>query len=398
MRIVVAHNRYKFAGGEDTVMRNEVEMLSNAGNVVELFQADNRTIEGTAAMISAAGSLFHSHASNRRMSELLQRFRPDVLHVHNWFPLLSPSIISVAAAKGVPVVQTLHNFRMICANGIMYRNGKICHDCLGKHLPLDGVAHACYSSSRLGTALVSVAFSYHRLAHTWDGVSIFIALSEFQRELLIRGGLDPRQIVVKPNFVRQPDSAGDGRGGYALFVGRLTPEKGIRTVLKTWEGNLLSIPLKIMGDGPLAEEVRRRTAALPLVEYIGQRSTEEIYAAMASASFLIFSSEWYEPFSLTIVESLSLGTPILAANLPSIAELVKDGQTGLRFTPGDANDLAAKATLLLSSFVDYQQMRRSCRSIYEQCYTDKVNYKLLLNIYRQAIASTQSQTLSASEY
>jgi glycosyltransferase involved in cell wall biosynthesis len=398
MRIVVAHNRYKFSGGEDAVMHNEVEMLRSAGNTVEVFQADNRSIEGTAAKIAAAKSLFHSRASSRKMTRLLQRFRPDVLHIHNWFPLLSPSIISAAVTESIPVVQTLHNFRMICANGIMYRNGKICGDCIGKLLPLDGVAHACYSSNRIGTALVSAAFSYHRLTHTWDGVSIFIALSEFQRELLIRGGLDSRQIVVKPNFVKQSGSAGEGRGEYALFVGRLTPEKGIRTVLKAWEENLISIPLKIMGDGPLVEEVRQRSAALPLVEYLGQRSRAEIYAAMSDASFLIFSSEWHEPFPLTIVESLSLGTPVLAADLPSIAELVKDGQTGLRFTAGDADDLAAKAFLLLSRMDDYRKMRRSCRSIYEQRYTEKINYQLLLNIYCKAIASTQAYTSRAPKY
>jgi glycosyltransferase involved in cell wall biosynthesis len=234
------------------------------------------------------------------------------------------------------------------------------------------------------------------LAHTWDGISTFIALSEFQRELLVRGGLDARQIVVKPNFVKQPGVAGEGSGGYALFVGRLTPEKGIRTVLKAWERNALPMPLKIMGDGPLADEVSRKAAGLPLVEYLGQRSTPEIYAAMADARFLIFSSEWYEPFALTIVESFSLGTPVLAADLPSIAELVRNWQTGLRFNPCDANDLVAKASLLLADKVGYQEMRRNCRSIYEQRYTDKVNYKLLMDIYNQTIDSAHARHIGLS--
>jgi glycosyltransferase involved in cell wall biosynthesis len=387
MRILVAHNRYKYAGGEDTVMRAEVEMLSSAGHEVEVFEVDNQVIQGIGAKIVAAGSLFHSQRSYQKMAESIRTFRPDILHIHNWFPLLSPAVISAATEAGVPVVQTLHNFRMLCANAILFRGGKVCHDCLGKALPLGGITHGCYSASRVGSALVTAAFSYHRLANTWSNVSIFIALSEFQRGLLIRGGLNPAQIVVKPNFVRDTSEAGTGSGGYALFVGRLTPEKGIRTVLEAWKQNSVPVPLKIMGDGPLIDEVREKTAGLSQVEYLGQRSSEEVYAAMANAAFLIFSSEWYEPFALTIVEAFSRGTPVLAADLESISELVKDGKTGLCFTPGDAADLAAKATSMIANGAVYRTMRRQCRRIYEERYTEKINYRLLMNIYKRAIAS-----------
>jgi glycosyltransferase involved in cell wall biosynthesis len=365
-------------------MRAEVEMLRSAGHVVELFEADNKTIDGPVAKIAAAGSLFHSYSSSRKMAELLRNFRPDILHIHNWFPLLSPSIISVAGAAGVPVVQTLHNFRMVCANGTLYRDGRICHDCLGKSLPLDGVAHACYSTSRIGSALVTIAFSYHRFSHTWNGISSFIALSEFQKELLIRGGVDGARIAVKPNFVKETGEIGTGSGGYALYVGRLTPEKGIRTVIKAWAENKLPMPLKIMGDGPLADEVREKASSLPQVEYLGQQPAPEVYAAMAGALFLICASECHEAFGLTIVEAFSRGTPVLAADIESTAGLVKDSQTGLRFAVGDAHDLAAKASLLCADTADYQEMRRQCRSIYEERYTDKINYKLLMDIYTQA--------------
>ena len=392
MRIVVAHNRYKYAGGEDTVMCSEVEMLRSAGHDVELFEADNKIIDGTVAKIAAAGSLFHSYSSSRKLTQLLQVFRPDILHIHNWFPLLSPSIIAAANEAGVPVVQTLHNFRMVCANGTLYRDGEVCQDCAGKALPLDGIAHACYSASRIGSALVSAAFSYHRFAHTWDGVSTFIAVSEFQRGLLIRGGINPAQIVVKPNFVKDPGMLGDGNGSYALFVGRLTAQKGIRTVLDAWVGNKVTMPLKIIGDGPLADEVRQRVATLQQVEYLGQRPSSEVYAAMAGARFLIFSSESYEPFPLTIVEAFSQGTPVLAADLESVAALVKDGQTGLRFTPGDAIDLAAKGALMSSNTQSYGTMRRECRHIYEERYTETINYRMLMDIYAKATKSPRNKT------
>jgi glycosyltransferase involved in cell wall biosynthesis len=239
---------------------------------------------------------------------------------------------------------------------------------------------------------VSAAFSYHRIMHTWDSVSTFIAVSEFQRELLIRGGVNAGQITVKPNFVKNTGEPGNGSGGYALFAGRLTPEKGIRTVLKAWEGNAVPIPLRILGDGPLADEVREKAAVLPKVEYFGQRPAPEVYAAMGDARFVIFSSEWYEPFALSIVEAFSQGTPVLAADLASVTEMVKDGQTGLRFTPGDADDLAAKASSLLADTASYRDMRRNCRNLYEERYTDTINYKLLMDIYRKACASAHART------
>ena len=178
MRVIVAHNRYRYAGGEDSVVRSEVEMLRRAGHDVSLFEADNQTINGFVAKIAAAGSLFHSSTSAHKMAEVIRKFQPDLLHIHNWFPQISPSIIPVAREAGIPVVQTLHNFRMICANGVMFRDGKVCDDCLGRALPLNAAVHACYGGSRVGSALVSAAFSYHRFAHTWDDISTFIALSD----------------------------------------------------------------------------------------------------------------------------------------------------------------------------------------------------------------------------
>jgi glycosyltransferase involved in cell wall biosynthesis len=390
MRIVVAHNRYKYAGGEDAVMAAEVEMLRCAGHEVELLGADNRTIDGMVAKIAAAGSLFHSPGSSRRMGELIQTFRPDIVHIHNWFPLLSPSIISVACAAGVPVVQTLHNFRMFCANSSLYRDGRVCLDCAGKALPMGGVVHRCYSGSRVGSALVTAAFSYHRLAGTWDGISTFIAVSDFQRELLIRGGMNSAQIVVKPNFVRDPGEPGQGNGGYALFVGRVTAQKGIRTVLQAWEEYRPAMPLKIMGDGPLANEVRDRVSRLACVEYLGQRTASEVSSAMGAARFLIFASESYEPLGLTIVEAFSRGTPVLAARLESMNDLVKDGLTGLQFNVGDAADLAAKADQLFADTQGYCDLRCNCRRVYEERYTESQNYRMLSAIYAQAIGSKPS--------
>jgi glycosyltransferase involved in cell wall biosynthesis len=389
MRILIAHNRYKYAGGEDTAMRSEAEMLLAAGHLVEMLVVDNADIQTQSDKIIAAASLFYSQRSNRRMKEVLQAFRPDVVHIHNWFPLLSPSVIAVARDAGVPVVQTLHNFRMLCANGVLFRDGKLCHECVNKVFPIAGLRHGCYAGSRIGTSVISAAFAYHRLTHTWDGVSTFIAVSEFQRDMLIEGGLNAAQIAIKPNFVRDTREVGDGRGGYALYVGRLTQEKGIRTVLKVWEEGEPGLPLKILGTGPLADEVRQRAVRSSGVEYLGHQSATEVYAAMAAARFLIFSSEWYEPFALTIVEAFSQGTPVIAAHIGANAALVEDGRTGLRFTPGSAEDLSAKIELFLADSPNYRSMRLRCREVYENRYTDKVNLTLLTDIYAAAIKANR---------
>jgi len=394
MRVLVAHNRYRFSGGEDSVVRNEIEMLQAAGHEVATLEADNRVIEGTMAKVAAAGSAFHSPRSRRRMDSIVREFQPDVVHVHNWFPLLSPSVITAAAERGVPVVQTLHNFRMVCAAANLFREGSICCDCLGKNLPVAPVLHGCYAGSRLGSATVTAAFAWHRLAHTWKSVSIFIVLSKFQRDLLVRGGLDASKTVVKPNFVRRfgLDAVGTGKGGFALFAGRLVPEKGIRTVLRAWEENSHLPLLKIMGDGPLENEVRARSLRLPHVEYLGQQPRPAVAEAMGDALALVFASEGFEAFPLVILESFAAGTPVIAANLPSLAELVDDGETGLRFEPGDACDLAAKVGLIRAVTGAYQEMRLRCRLIYEQRYTETVNYGLLMDAYARAGAPSASHT------
>jgi glycosyltransferase involved in cell wall biosynthesis len=384
MRVLVAHNRYRFSGGEDSVVRNEAEMLRAAGHEIAMLEADNRTIDGPLATIAAAGSAFHSTHSQKRAEALLREFRPDVVHVHNWFPLLSPSIITAAAQHGTPVVQTLHNFRMVCAGASLFRDGRICCECVGKALPLAPVFHGCYAGSRAGSLVVTAAFAHHRWARTWDGVSVFIVLSKFQRELLVRGGLDPEKAVVKPNFVRAGAAPGKGRGGFAVFAGRLVAEKGIRTVLRAWEQNAQLPRLKIMGDGPLANEVRGRAMALTHVEYLGQQPRSAVAEAMGDACALVFASQAYEAFPLAILESLAAGTPVIAANLPSVAELVREGETGLLFAPGDAGDLSAKVSAIMAGTPAYGAMRQRCRAVYQQRYTELINYRLLMDIYRRA--------------
>ena len=386
MRILVAHNRYQFGGGEDVSTREEIKLLRRHGHSVEFLEQDNDDIHGLRGKLMASASVFYSARSRKRIKSIIRDFKPDILHVQNWFPMLSPSIILEADASGVPTVQTLRNFRMICANALLFRDGAVCTDCVGKPFPLGGIVHGCYRGSRAGSAIVTAAYAFHRMAHTWDRVDLFIAVSAFQRELLVRGGLPAEKVIVKPNFVGSdtwnPEVKTEDA---ALYVGRLSPEKGIRTMLSAWNTGKIPLRLKIIGDGPMADEVRACAASNVAVEYLGRQPLKAAYCEMRKARFLVFPSEWYETFGRTVVEAYAQGTPVLAADLGGVRELVEEGVTGYRFPMGNAGALAAGA-LRFPSGEDYERMRANCRRMYLSKFTAEINYALLTEIYAQAIA------------
>jgi glycosyltransferase involved in cell wall biosynthesis len=319
------------------------------------------------------------------MKRALDDFRPEIVHVHNWFPMLSPSIILETSASGVPVVQTLHNYRMLCVNSLLYRDGAVCTDCVGKSFPVDGVVHGCYRGSRMGSAIVTAAYAFHRLARTWEAVDLFIAVSEFQREILVRGGLPAEKVVVKPNFVASDSwKAEQNRENFALFVGRLSPEKGIGTLLSAWNSGRIPVRLKIIGDGPKADTVRAAAAGSASIEYMGLQPSDVVYREMAKARFLVFPSEWYEGLSRAVIEALSQGTPVLAADLGAVRELVEEGVTGYRFPPGNVDALIDGA-LRFPDGEDYERICSNCRSLFLGSFTAEINYTQLIDIYARAI-------------
>jgi glycosyltransferase involved in cell wall biosynthesis len=387
MKILVAHNRYQVGGGEDAVVRDETKLLREHGHSVELLEQDNDAIQGIRGKLSASASIFYSTSSRERMKRTIHDFQPDIVHIHNWFPMLSPSIIVVADACGVPVVQTLHNFRMLCANALLYRDSVVCADCVGKSLPVNGIVHGCYRGSRAGSAIVMAAYAVHRLAHTWDRVDCFIAVSEFQREILVQGGLPADKVVVKPNFAGSDTWAPEWNTEQAsLFVGRLSKEKGICTLLSAWNTGKIPLRLKIIGDGPMANEVRACATSNPRVEYLGLQPQEAVYREMAKARFLVFPSECYETFGRTVVEAFSQGTPVLAADLGGVRKLVEDGVTGYCFQAGNRDALVEGACRFFFG-EGYERMRSNCRNLFLRKFTAEINYALLIKIYADAITS-----------
>ena len=383
MRILKLHTYYQQPGGEDASFGAEVALLRDKGHTVVALTFHNKQLEDIPFLWRAAVTLWNREAYSR-VREAIRLHRPDILHVHNTFPLASPAVIHAAKAEGVPVVMSLRNYRLLCVNALFFRQGQVCEACLGR-LPWRGALYGCYRESRAASAVVAGMITLHRALGTWNLVDRFIALTEFARQKFIEGGFPPEKISVKPNFVHPDPGPGEGHGGYALFVGRLSPEKGLGTLLMAWEHLGGKVPLKIVGNGPLAPEVQEAQKRIPGVEWLGRKAPEEVYALMGEAAFLVFPSEWYETFGRVAIEAFAKGTPVLAAHIGAVGEVTEDGRTGLHFRPGDPEDLAAKVEWLLAHPNELARMRKEARAEYEAKYTAEQNYAQLMAIYHEVL-------------
>lgn len=388
MKILLLHNLYQQPGGEDAVVDQEKALLTAKGHDVQLLTVDNDTITGAWSQARTAVSSIYSFSSRAKVRKAIRQFAPELVHVHNFFPLLSPSVYDACEREGIPVVQTLHNYRLICPNALLYRNGRPCELCLARKVPWPGVLHACYRDSYFGSAALAAMISGHRLRGTWDRHVTYITLSEFSRKKLIAGGLRDDRLFTKPNFVLADPGRGARAEGFALFVGRLSEEKGIGTLLSAWT-QLGTQKLKVVGDGPLVTQVQAATSSS--IELLGRQSSDAVLKLMGEAAFLVFPSECYENFPRVLAEAFAKGLPILASRLGSAEELVADGRTGLLFNSGDASDLAAKAEWMFSHPEELNRMSLAARKEYEEKYTADRNYERLMQVYQAAMENADKR-------
>jgi glycosyltransferase involved in cell wall biosynthesis len=394
LKILLAHNYYQLRGGEEVVFDQEKRMLEQGGNEVITYCRSNDEIAKLSGLerLTLVKRSIWAPDTEREMTQLLAKTCPDVVHVHNTSYMMSPSIYGACKAKGIPVVQTLHNFRLMCPNVTFFRDGKVCEECMD-HSLWRGVYHGCYRDSRLATASVALGLALHRRWRTWDKlVTSFIALTEFGRNQFIAAGLPAGNILVKPNFVDPDPGEREQPGEYALFVGRLSREKGLPTLLQAWGQLPRHYALHVIGDGPEEEILKAlaRQLGLSAVQFRGRLSHKEAVAAMKLARFLIVPSGYYETFGMCIAEAFACGTPVICSRLGAMQELVSDGRTGLHFTSGDANDLAAKVGWAWSHPKEMNVMGREGRAEYETKYTADRNYPMLMNIYESAIQAQRA--------
>jgi glycosyltransferase involved in cell wall biosynthesis len=422
MKILLVHNSYQQPGGEDVAFNQERQLLERAGHQVLIYSRSNWEIAGHSALklLALAGRVTWARDSRREIASLLYRQKPDLVHVHNTFLMVSPSIYSACREAHVPVVQTLHNYRLLCPAAIFFRRGSVCEECL-EHSLWRGVLHGCYRDSRAETSAVALMLGLHRWLGTWTwGVNRFIVLTGFSRQKFIEGGIPAEKIALKPNFVYPDPLKGDQgsqvrrdetevrsekhreaeaqsvignhqspMGVYALFIGRLSPEKNVATLLAAWQRLQVRIPLRIIGGGPerVPLEARAKKMELSEVRFLGHLPREEVIGALKGALFLLFSSEWYENFPVTIVEAFACGVPVICSRLGAMEGIVADGRTGLHFTPSNADDLAAKVEWAWSHPEEMAAMGRAARAEFEAKYTAERNYQMLMEIYRKVLGA-----------
>jgi glycosyltransferase involved in cell wall biosynthesis len=394
MKLLLAHNRYRQSGGEDEAFLRETDLLRAAGHEVLQYTADNNEIaeDGILDKAKLAAQTLWSWDSAARLRALLRRERPDLAHFHNTFPLISPAVYYACQKEGIPVVQSLHNARLMCPAATFYRDGSACVDCLGRSVPWPAVVHACYRNSRLQTAVVAGMLAGHRVLGTWrEQVAAYIVFTEFYRQKFISAGLPHEKLFVKPHFLVSDPGMKQASSDYVLFLGRLAPEKGVPTLLKAWQ-SLGHIPLRIRGDGPLRSDVEQLRRVNPSVSTLPYLPSRERFDMIKGARFLVWPSEgYYESFGLVAIEAFACGTPVIASRTGAMTEIVEDRKTGLHFTAGDAEDLTAKVQWAWTHPHHMNEMGRTARETYKSKYTAEANYQALLGIYRKAMENRSIQ-------
>ncbi|EFB74750.1 glycosyltransferase [Subdoligranulum variabile] len=382
MKILLIHCHYRLPGGEDAVFAAERALLERHGHTVVVYERSNEeAAHGLAKLLLPLHAVWNRRAA-REVRALMAREKPDAVHIHNTLLLLSPAVVRAAKQSGVPVVQTLHNFRLFCPNGILLREGKVCEDCPHHGLSC-AVRHRCYRGSLPQTMVVAAAYALHRRLGTWRRVTM-VALTDFDRRKLLefnhqRPMFDADRLVVKPNPVcvaEGPVRPWTQRKTQLLFAGRLEELKGLRTVLEAWDLLGADAPaLLVAGEGPLGDWAREHAGAQ--VTFLGQLPPAELHRCMAESKGVLAASLCYESFALVPAEAHCLGTPVVASDLGNVGASVRPGIDGLRFAPGDARALAGAVRALLAGTFDCGAIAAAAR----RTYNEEENYRALLRLY-----------------
>lgn len=387
MKVLVVHNRYRSEqpSGENNVVDAEVTLLAEGGHQVSLFERRSDDIAAMPVARKAAVPLTvpWNPAVRKELAARLRASCPDVVHIHNTFPLLSPSVVAACADAGVPAVATLHNYGMVCPPGTLHRDGRICTECVGG-TPLPAVKHGCYRGSRVATLPMAASTAANR-RRWWTGVARFFCISAAQRDLLVSAGMPGERMAVKHNFVTDPGVRRTGDGKHVLFLGRVTEEKGVGLLMRAWDrlGGALGVPLVIAGTGPMQDEVATWAAGRADVSYVGLQNKAECRALTADAVTVVAPSTWLEAFGLVVVEAMAAGVPTVAASHGAFPELVDDGVTGLLHTPNDADSLADRLRSVAGD--RNREMGDAARVRYEKDFTPAVGLDRLIAGYEAAI-------------
>ena len=383
MKILLGHNFYRYRGGEDEVVEDEAQLLKDKGEEVFFYHKSNKAFDRLTPL-SKLQALYHIGWSREAYTEvrsLIRQHKPEVAHFHNLFYRLTPSVYQACHEEGVPVVQTLHNYRIRCANGLYFRNGEICQKCL-KDTFQPAIRYGCFQNSRLKTFFLVRALQKYWEKGIWAKyVRRFIVLSEFSKQKHLEAGLPKEKMAVKPNFC-PPASEPGKKGNFVLYLGRLSLEKGVDVLVEAWRKHAF-FPLKIAGDGPQKAELQAKAGKD--VEFLGALPKQDAMRLLQEAKMLVVPSVCYENFPRVIVEAFSMGTPVLCSKLGGMAEIVEEGVSGFHFEPGNPDDLLRQMKRMKD--MDLTQIQKNARKIYQERYTAEGNYSFLRSIYEEAICA-----------
>lgn len=390
MRILFIHNRYQYRGGEDVAVEQEASLLQEKGHQVETLIFSNDQLSGLLGKVKAGLQSIYNRQSAAKLNEAIEQFKPDLIHVHNIFFSASPSVLYVAGKRKIPVVYTLHNYRHICANALLLRENSVCELCIQKRFPWEAIKYKCYRNSAVESALVTAITGIHKSLHTWQNkVSTYIALNEFTRYRMQGTSMKvpEHKMQVKPNFVKDPGNGAWPRENFLLYVGRLSPEKGVETMLKAISG-MPQCRLVVAGDGPEREALTAAYGSFANIEFKGSLPAQEVISLLQQCQLLVFPSIWYEGLPFTILEAFATGTPVLASNLGSMQQMITNGYNGFHFQPGNANDLSDKLNHFLAMpEAGKKELYQQARKTYLEKYHPEVNYQAILTIYQNALQS-----------
>lgn len=383
MRVLMLHNRYDTRGGEDESTDAEYRLLQAHGHDVDLLEANNSSIGRGISKRKAASSAIWSSSWHNTVAKELRSKQYDILHVQNFFPLISPSVYYAARAASVPVVQAVRNYRLICPSANLFRNSTVCTDCVGTVLKLPGVRHRCYRGSIFGSATVAAMSALHRIGGTWHSkVATYLAISEYVRDALVADGFDGNAIFVKPNFVEAEGVSAPfphSKRKHILYVGRLTQEKGVQSLVTAYRASGLKVPLLLVGEGPVSGGEAAGVQAL------GRRPLQEVYRLMQEAYCVVMPGLWPEPFGRVAIESFANGTPVIATKLGGVAEIVEHNRNGFLTNPGDARGLMQFMRDLVENQGLSQMFALNALQKFQAKYSNNVNYEFLMRHYQAAI-------------
>jgi glycosyltransferase involved in cell wall biosynthesis len=387
MRVLIVHGAYQQFGGEDSVVRAERELLERHGDEVLLYSRHNDETKTFSAAEKAAffPQTVYSYKTSGEIADAVHGFKPDVAFVHNVYPLLSPSVYHKLHSLGVPAVQVLHNFRPFCPNGFYYTQGQICEACRDGNY-LNAVRKRCYKDSYIFSGLYALTLGSNRLAGMVNKISGFICLTEFFKIKMQEAGVPDSKLFVRPNFVYAPPlSAGtDDAGKYAIFMGRLSPEKGCWTLIHAFE-QTPQVALKILGTGPLEQELKNYVSqkGISNIEFLGFKSGDEKWQLLRNSLCLVVPSEWYENFPVTVLEAFMAAKPVVAARMGGLPYIVENGKSGLLFESGKVDELAQRIQELANDPAAAVRMGTQGRKLSETKYGPEQGYSNLMKIFSQ---------------